>query len=121
MNLTRASNIFRFYIISINGIFKDPRILNNVRVLRTKNLENPIRQNFSPVSPTKKEVQNQAVESISDTLVHNHLKKLGCMKAKELLKIRNLPEFPESQGIQRLEYLLNDYKSYLIMQKGLFN
>ena len=53
-----------------------------------------------------------AVESIiSDTLVYNHLKKLGCTNtAKRLLRIRNRPEFPELRGIPRLEYLLNDYK-----------
>ena len=53
-----------------------------------------------------------AVESIiSDTLVYNHLKKLGCTNtAQRLLRIRNQPEFPELRGIPRLEYLLNDYK-----------
>ena len=63
------------------------------------------------------DTEMSAVESISDTLVYNHLKKLGCTNtAKRLLRIRNLPEFPELQGIPRLEYLLNDYQSYPIGQ-----
>ena len=52
-----------------------------------------------------------AVESISDALVYNQLKKLGCTNtAKTLLRIRNQPEFLELRGIPRLEYLINDQK-----------
>ena len=46
-------------IENLSGIFKDPRVQNNVPVLRTKNLENSIVQDFSPVSPTKKELQTE--------------------------------------------------------------
>ena len=67
------------------------------------------------IKDRKSWIQNHtksAVESIiSDTLVYNHLRKLGCTNtAKRLLRIRNQPEFPELRGIPRLEYLLNDYK-----------
>ena len=52
-----------------------------------------------------------AVVSISDTLVYNHLEKLGCTNtAKRILTIRNQPEFLKLRGIPRLEYLINDYK-----------
>ena len=57
--LVLSKNEKEIPIENLSGIFKDPRVQNNVPVLRTKNLENSIVQDFSPVSPTKKELQTE--------------------------------------------------------------
>ena len=59
IHLKVSKNEKEIPIENLSGIFKDPRVQNNVPVLGTKNLENSIVQDFSPVSPTKKELQTE--------------------------------------------------------------